>query len=709
MVCGSLLVLAALQPASVTISPGFTTVGEVLKQLSGVERKSYRTTPKWENQPVFVSFKNASAEVVRARIARLVYGEWQADALVESTRAKGQANLRWTSAIDATLGAESSEIAKEGALTVESIQRWKTKRDQEDAERVHRGESLASEQSTEDQLATRPAMGAARHAIVPLLLKIGAEKLSEIPFGNRVVYATNPNSAQRGLPSGGPALLNKFAVDQAAVRHVLGDSNESPVAFASSGFSTFFGPMGVQFRGDATNPARGLLSIYRSQNLNGFVCEISIADASGRGIADGVHFVPIRPPGAPETKWEIPPLTAEAREAALVFGRGVGSSMPLRRSVGKVTASDGEEATLMITGFGQGLGEPASAELRAKLQTQEPWAILLEESLKSVAKARDVAVLLPDSSLRSVSRALLSPKTLGGALARDPDLELTEKDGTLEIRPSSAGVLAEGTVDRAELRELLNRVLAEQVPTLDALTKFLSGRSGMRGNAVFASGVHQAVAPVVSAAGPPLSFDGQRMLKAWNALGTSNQATLRATGRIEGTALNGVQLGALSEFFLHSVNHPVPLFNGNLGLESDLNGAVSPVWDKERTLLAPRGVEASGALVLAISRRSGYLGVERASGKRLFGGPEMFRFSSGPSDSFFPQLVPTRFFPAEQSRLMFSVLANPLCAQTALLEDMKLTGPEAGFEALPAQFREEVTTVRARPRIATNGLGTINP
>ena len=287
--------------AEISLPPRYYKLEDVLKAIQPISDKPLRIGASIPDVPAFLALKSLSLPQVKSKIARLYYATWVKDGQgerleldSETRRAEfREGNKKWTLAIETSLDKEMQELLVEGAISVESIQAYNKKLQEEAQKRANAGQSAVDEIEKSANLETRPIFDAARHTIIPLLKRIGAQTLAKIPFGNYAFYCTSPNRAERQFPAGSTSALREFVRNQTLVRSAKGAFDSPGISMQSAGGMQIFGDIKPEFLGRPQDTTEAYLSIYRSYSLKGLVCEISIYDRELRGVAKATHFVPI--------------------------------------------------------------------------------------------------------------------------------------------------------------------------------------------------------------------------------------------------------------------------------------------------------------------------------------------------------------------------------------------------------------------------------
>lgn len=727
----SLAQAAGQEPASgrITVSTGLVSVERALADLSKATGLELRTTAATADFPLLVRVKDAEPKLVLSKVAEILGAEWKQEGSTYLLSSDSAYRRKIGRAGDARRAAQlAAKIGQLDAATrgLRFDDAFATQV-RKDSEKMFEGMMKAFTGGGEgvDAMAmfSSPVFtqSPASRAINALLVGIGAEKLSGLVPGERVVYALNPTRMQGALPPNSRRILEAF----------LQGSTEYAQAVKNTGTGEqmdFLSMMGAGRSKTGTGPvADAHLEIWPGDGM--LTISLTAYDANGASLGQGFNFVDLSPPAMAPTN---APATGGEPLVVSDLGREWGTKLKAATE-GTANVRSGPAAMgAMFGGAGAGarsqtLSRPMSPALKALLANPVEGSLIapLFDPIAAVVGG-DLIATVPDSALAMLGGLVGEPRATGlqaiAALESSSQFFVT-KDGTLTvIGASTPARLHREFADRRALRDLVAALARTGFVRLDDAARYALAQKTQAGAANLAS-------PIVTLfqGATPFAFGGDPLVAEFETLRiygslSATQRTALASGRgVPYTALSGDAADALARLLFDSPMGPMPNLDGIEG-EGETDGeAVAALFGAmgtraaERTVQFADGVPRQGFLTLKTDTEDHYRMTDSASGATAFADAGMLGFVRGAKDipflkNFAPSANYDRFTPAKTQSLNFKFVFGPKLASTRTLHDHEVTSTESlTYDRLPKEFREQAEEAAKAAAFMKAPPGTIKP
>jgi hypothetical protein len=467
-----MVALALLAEPLVSFHADAVRTGALVESLADQSGRKLTFSPAVADEPVVADFSNVPLNDVLSRIALVVGAEWIAE--------NDELRLTRTSALIARQQREErerivsawKEVLDAGEKEVNEL----TKFDEDQARKF--ADLLKRLEEDDSMMSTLQLENPTNRAAALLLARIGAQAISSLAIGERVVYSDHPTPMQRSFPPGSIAILNdlrqsaKWLKDAAAIRSIY----SGLIRLGTGNFSQY---------------GKTVLAVARTGLLR-LSYSILVVDRQGEGIAFGSGTIPgfYRTLYAPRSergpRLELTNEILLSAKIASQAGVAMASGMPLQLPNGKViqvsswrTLSERDDVPL-DRGMGRILSDPV---------TYDPIGLYFGKLLRQVAKNDRVAVLgtVGDDSLFDFARELitfgsftqsaflefLEQKNVPNA-ARAPYAEIKRDDGWLIVQPYLPVYARSTRFDRLAARELIQALQSKQYASADDGVRYVS-------------------------------------------------------------------------------------------------------------------------------------------------------------------------------------------------------------------------------------------
>lgn len=558
-----------------------------IAQLTG---NKLEVSPSLSQEVLIVSVADAYANEVLTKLAIAATARWEPSEngyrLVADNAARG------------------IEASSERARRLQAIQDGPRKKKEQQAKQIAEMKAEAAKSGEKLDMSDFDGMFGGRTVddFVPLL---DQASLAAMEPGDRIVFATNPNSAQRPI-RGNPAPLVAawIAEHNKNAKAMSSGDEEMPEEVAA----LMKGPLGERMR-RMSQPIKGVpvkILAVASRGANsmfgGMGTDIRLEVRAYAANGDAL----IEESGSIDTDM----LSLFAQLGARKTEATGGSATP-------IVYSEDTKAFLAMknTGgmtMGGGLGIPKMPpSLREKLFAPdkfEPLGLLPGEGLVALSKARRKPLVgsLPDAAFPGILRSG-SPTTVEeveeslrtGALRLVPDTTF------FVVKPSEPDAARRSRLDRFALKSLMGAIADHETPTLGELADFAAKSAPPARNALtmsylmtFAPGTMGSMAGIVS-------WDALRL---YAALSSSQRDSLAQGAKIPFANLSPAAHSALRAL-LYGAGDNLTIERPGVTDEPDVFGMSMKMMmgggaidaREEPTEIAPRGLPASGFLQAIVS------------------------------------------------------------------------------------------------------------
>lgn len=466
------MALAFLVEPLVSFQADAVRTADLVETLAAQSARKLTCSPAVAQEPVVVDFTKVPLSEVLSRLALVVGAEW-----VEEN---GELRLTRTSDLIAKQQRQERErILAAWKDMLEAGEKEVSELPVFDENEAKRFAELLKQLEEDDSIISKIQLeNPTNRAAVLLLARIGAQAISSLAIGERVVYSDHPTPMQRAFPPGSSAILNDLARSSKRLKEA-GVTRPTYSGLIRLGVGNFSQYGKTVFAITRTGPLRLSYSIL-------------VVDQEGNGIAYGSGSAPefLRTLYAPRSErgprldltTETLLLAKIACEAGVASASGTRTQLPNGREVGVsswMTHSE-RDGVPLDRGMGRILSDPV---------TYDPIGLYFGKLLRQIAKHEKLWVLgtVGDDILFRLAQGLtfFGIATHGDFLehldqnhvpkaARVPYAEISRETGWLIVQPYLPVNARANRFNRFAARELIQAIQSKQYAAADDGIRYVS-------------------------------------------------------------------------------------------------------------------------------------------------------------------------------------------------------------------------------------------
>lgn len=571
-------------------------VAEVAK-LTG---KKLEVAPSLSTEVLMVSVEGVGAMDVLAKLAVAATAAWQPieggyrlvpDAAARSIEASSERARRLFSITDGLKKKQAAE-AKQAAAMAAAAKTSGAKVKSDDMGDILLGGMFG---------------GSSVDSFIPML---DLSALANMEVGERIVFATNPNAAQRALRGNPLPIVQKWIGSHNQMAKSMGASPSDAVPEEMAALMS--GSLGDRMKrmSQAITVAPAKIVVVASRGVNplgmfgGGDVGLDVRLEVRAYAANGTLL--IEETGSVDT--DMMALIAAMTAPKKATDADKTTPIAYSEDAKDLLSSYGDGSSFMGGGFDNGLNLPLS--LHKKLFSPdefEPLALVPGEGLAALAKARrkPLVASIPDAAYPGLQGNV--PRTV-------EDVEASVKSGTMRLVPDTSFLVVRAAepeaarrnrVDRAALARFMDAVADHEAPTLDELAQFASKTPSPLRNALSMKYLSTFAPTSLSSMSGMVSWDALRLYAALNPV---QRGSLASGGRVAFSALTPAAQAALSAMVygaggILTVERPGVANETDIfsrGMSMMMGGGGIDARD-EPTEVAPRGLPTDGYLQAAVA------------------------------------------------------------------------------------------------------------
>lgn len=727
MLATFLLAIAAQdQPATMTLETSVLNAPAIVQLVADASKRKLAASPEMANNVLLIKVKDADAQGVIDRIAKVTLGKWMDREGVLTLMPDAAARKK---AID-TQNAEKLERMEK------SLGYWENPRGEAEGEDF--GEMTKEEIA--ELMKMRQEELAQQKAVAQLIRNVGLRRIAAMEPGERVVYSDRPNAAQVRL--NGPwnqmyaSMKMRFDRGDFSYDGDMGDFEEGmPPDMAE--FMAIQRAMAEQTKPFDGVPVKFLLAIQRPSNggyygysgsdtanaqlfaldKNGSAAYVTSMSFDGGMAAEDMMGIGVPPAEAGGEEVQTPPE-------------------PQGRPI-KFTP---EELELGLGMYGSAMPEATAVKLQASYTdlSKDPLDIVGGTILRRVAEAGDLDVVanLPDSV--ALSRYMLSKDyqqhvtiefieenltSNGGALCE-------EKDGWLEVSPANFDQHVATRMDRPTLAAYAASLAQGQGMKLDMVAEFMYQNPYSASNGLF-----QVLKEMSPSANSWMGNDNVPIMRFWGSLTPGHRQALRSKQPLSIGSLSKASRDLLSWYVYSTelqLQPPPPAAFDKYSLPArtmvgmmmfgGFGGGGMRSWLSEPTESLPQGLPANGRITVDLWSEICFVPAASAMNPMIpgvLGATEMvmldaFRAASPNEASEILNSLPTRATVGRRTNMALTMAFSPQVQAVGHLSDVELSAdrrmvnlisPPADIKASIDETRKEMAVLESFMKYMVGSMG----
>ena len=501
-----LICTSPAQEAKIT----YTTVAVSAKNaIAGLAEKSglkLACAPAMANEILILRLQDAPLDRAMQQIATVTSGAWQKDG-----------DVTYLVPNRAVRGTEEKNAQQRLAAKIA-----KTLKGYQDAQAKAAKDPKTSEQAVPAAFA---AIGAGQNAMTKLAVAIGADRLSSVEEGARVVFSSNPTGMQRMLPESANAAIDEFVVEYNKTA-IAAKQEEPAKEDADPNMAAFMELFGSRMKKPVpitTAPAKALVVGSRRSMFGGFTLELKLYGANGKLLASSTLPLTVDLPFDPAQFTNPKPVpTSEGPEIEL---------SPLTKEL----YSAGQTMGALNAG-GLKLSKDLLAALRDPVE-HDPLSFVHSEALIAISRQRNEQLVadLPDGVLSIFDsltpKGKLTAQSFLKDIAGDNKADVHESDGWLEIGPNDPVKARKERTDRGSLRTLIGAAQSKGYASLDDVASYATYNEAPLTDAPGSTMYIMLFAPGAMQGGMMGMVDWD-LVRLYGQLDSTQRQTLRQGGRL---------------------------------------------------------------------------------------------------------------------------------------------------------------------------------
>lgn len=313
-------------------------------------------------------------------------------------------------------------------------------------------------------------MGMGNSYMIRLASAIGANQLSSVPDGGRVVFSTNPTRMQSSLPGSANAIISDYVVEHNKLA-AAAKQDEPAKVDQDPNMAAFMELFSSRMKKPETitgPPAKALVVASRRGMFMGYTLELKLYDANGKTLATETLPLSLDLPFDPQELMN--PKPAPKDEGAEI------TLSPLALELYKAGNS--------FSNF-RGGGGAANVKLSDALMAQlkdpvehDPLSYLHSEALIAIANQRNEQMVadIPDSVSsffdNLVAKGKLTATSFLAQIKGDDKAQVKEANGWLIVTPDNPVRSRKERLDRVALRTLIQTSQSRGYVSLDDLAAY---------------------------------------------------------------------------------------------------------------------------------------------------------------------------------------------------------------------------------------------
>lgn len=490
------------------------------EKLSAAVGQHWEVSRELAREIVVIKADEVSRDELKARLARVMGGEWERTTDGEKLVRPQRLSDAWRTA---ALRERTTSVATLIGEKFKSLPAWNAGT----ANQVVTGIAKAAEaaanagptKSSEARGALADSSGTAPcgRALITLLHDLPPQTIASLGADDQIVFSDPPTKKESALPASAEAVLNQLNVEQKAFNQIALERKDlyPAVDYLDPRFNLT----------PEDQPATRLVLILRRFAAGYMIASLQAADQSGTVIARASENLIVARPALEQEKSKSGGELAYS-DRALSWDQ-----LYMRRS-GRYGGSEKMDEAPLVAKWQESLSDEI---------LHEPMAYSVDEEIRFVASDLKLNLIadLPDELLSSIPSMPAGGKASAADVMRRlqgafRNCSLRVQDGWLEAEPVDRLKASHDRLDRTLLSELAKEVYKNQGINLDTLASYAFRQQS---NLTFES-LDQLIPrmfakPEEEGASDQASVNSRVLLRLWGSLTSPERATLRQGGKFQ--------------------------------------------------------------------------------------------------------------------------------------------------------------------------------